>query len=780
MLSNDGYAVKKRKKPVQKIKPTSEVALSNPSKRHRDRLNGELERLTNLLPFPENVRCRLDKLSVLRLSVGYLKVKSFFNAAMQKNGAGSPAEHDMDTDWLNDPEFSEGELLLQSLNGFVLVVSAEGYVFYASPTIMDYLGFRQSDVIHQSVYELIHVDDRAIFCRQLHFALNPESFSGDQGEDDMQISSDITRNIVTYDPQHIPPENSSFLERSFVCRFRCLLDNSSGFLALNFQGRLKYLHGQQKRNADGTAAPPQLALFAVATPVQPPSILEIRTKTLIFQTKHKLDFTPLGIDTRGKVVLGYTEMELCMRGSGYQFIHAADMMYCADNHIRMMKTGESGLTVFRLLSKTGEWIWVQANAKLVYKGGKPDFIIARQRALANEEGEEHLRQRKLQLPFSFTTGEAVLYETNPSPDVTDFQHNDKVPTPGKDLAQNALDPDSLLGCMLKQDKSVYLNEAEPQLCADNVFMDTQALLSVPSDSWQEETPKAVDVKEESAVVAMIDTLEQMAQNRDLYTALQKLDVDSVELKEWENALLRLTREASGSEKALSLDDILTNDIISCVEDILLKDSNKCHVAPPKPSNGMKDPLAGLPTEFPANQLIPDFGLSGGQNFDCKSPAVNGLNQQELGLGSVGTPGQAVTGAPNIARGTERLSRPEHSSSGLNVPSLQQLQLKDILPPSLEIPDTSDLNGSCQNGNFSFGPSMIGSCTQAQSRNQVSMATPSASSFIQSNSYGIYHQKKMQDHPSCGNHLIMLENEDSQQSESTAGILLFSVEPESTS
>lgn len=37
---------------------------------------------------------------------------------------------------------------------------------------------------------------------------------------------------------------------------------------------------------------------------------------------------------RGKVVLGYTEAELRVRGSGYQFIHAADMLYCAENHVR--------------------------------------------------------------------------------------------------------------------------------------------------------------------------------------------------------------------------------------------------------------------------------------------------------------------------------------------------------------------------------------------------------------------------------------------------------------
>lgn len=71
----------------------------------------------------------------------------------------------------------------------------------------------QSDIVHQSVYELVHSEDREELQRQLMWNafLPPES-------------SNMSLQEV------LLPENCYLLERSFTVRFRCLLDNTSGFL----------------------------------------------------------------------------------------------------------------------------------------------------------------------------------------------------------------------------------------------------------------------------------------------------------------------------------------------------------------------------------------------------------------------------------------------------------------------------------------------------------------------------------------------------------------------
>ncbi|AWP13571.1 putative aryl hydrocarbon receptor-like [Scophthalmus maximus] len=584
----------------QKVKQApTEGAKSNPSKRHRDRLNGELERLASLLPFPEEVTASLDKLSILRLSVSYLRAKNFFSVALTSRSGATPAggsDGNSKAAGAADAKIPEGELLLQALNGFVMVITASGTIFFSSHTIQDYLGFHQTDVMHQSVYELVHTEDQQELRRNLHWALNPPAAAAPAVTQDspQEMEPDSGSALVTYKPEQLPPENSSFLERSFMCRFRCLLDNSSGFLALNIQGRLKFLHGQNQRQENGGKAPPQLALFAIATPLQPPSILEIRTKNMIFRTKHKLDFTPLACDAKGKIVLGYTEAELRVRGSGYQFIHAADMLYCAENHVRMMKTGESGLTVFRLLTKENRWKWVQANARLVYKNGKPDYIIATQRPLLDEEGGENLRKRSMHLPFTYATGEALLYQSNhPIAAFGDGGHEKNGSKSKKSrterLVRDGLDPGSLLGALMSQDESVYVCQPalEPKMSFHSFFGEQMGFSdSEPSGlhrSWDEPSNGVVGpgIAEPNTsfdpLLATLDSLSLEGQgvvdaeeggcsNGDLFGALEGLGLSAEDL---ELLLLdeRMIRVEMDPERVPTLDDLLTNDeILSYIYD----------------------------------------------------------------------------------------------------------------------------------------------------------------------------------------------------------------------
>jgi aryl hydrocarbon receptor len=65
------------------------------------------------------------------------------------------------------------------------------------------------------------------------------------------------------------------------------VDILSRFQRLDIRGKIKMLHGQNKKNEE---AP--LALFCLCTPFGPPSLLEIPHKEVMFKSKHKLVSIP--------------------------------------------------------------------------------------------------------------------------------------------------------------------------------------------------------------------------------------------------------------------------------------------------------------------------------------------------------------------------------------------------------------------------------------------------------------------------------------------------------
>lgn len=66
---------------------------------------------------------------------------------------------------------------------------------------------------------------------------------------------------------------------------------------MQFQGRLKFLFGQNRRAPSGVALPPRLALFCVAAPLALPPGVEVRMKTVYLRAKHRAD-VPASTDAK--------------------------------------------------------------------------------------------------------------------------------------------------------------------------------------------------------------------------------------------------------------------------------------------------------------------------------------------------------------------------------------------------------------------------------------------------------------------------------------------------
>lgn len=144
------------------------------------------------------------------------------------------------------------------------------------------------------------------------------------------------------------------------------------------------------------------------------------------------------------------------------------------------------------------------------------------------------------------------------------------------LDEQSVDPDSLLGIMLRQDQSIYCQHNDANgfgSLSDVAFDDSRATVSVPGDVWQHAAPRPAPappgnahspalVKSEALVQDVLETLQQILGDEALAEAVE---VQPEELQSWESTLLRM------SEMSDDLNDILNHDVLSYVEEQLQKE-----------------------------------------------------------------------------------------------------------------------------------------------------------------------------------------------------------------
>ncbi|KAK6640849.1 hypothetical protein RUM44_012547 [Polyplax serrata] len=331
-----------------------------------------------MLPLPAAITSQLDKASIIRLTISYLKLRDF-------SGHGDPPwqrDNPPPNKSLKGPsrrtpaglaiemfEQHQGTHILQSMDGFALVLGADGRLLYVSETVSIYLGLSQVEMSGSSIFDYIHHSDHAEMAEQLGLGLSQSQglSSPSSGNDDVNSSSGTANPDVATQMSITSSSMYKGLDRAFCIRMKSTLTKrgchfkSSGYRVVLLLCRLRpqYTFSHSRKSP-----PPLLGMVALAIALPPPSVHEIRLESDMFVTRINFDFRIAHCEPRVSELLDYTAEELTGRNL-YTLCHGEDANKLRKCHIDLINKGQVLTHYYRLMNKSGGYTWIQTCATVV-------------------------------------------------------------------------------------------------------------------------------------------------------------------------------------------------------------------------------------------------------------------------------------------------------------------------------------------------------------------------------------------------------------------------------
>ncbi|XP_012246973.1 circadian locomoter output cycles protein kaput isoform X1 [Bombus impatiens] len=321
-------------------------------KKRRDQFNMLVNELGSMVS--SNTR-KMDKSTVLKSTILFLKNHNEI--------AVRSRVHEIQEDWkpsfLSNEEFTH--LILEALDGFIMVFSSSGRIYYVSESVTSLLGYLPNELENTTIYDITYQEDQSPLYNVL---LNP-AITKDQRnikqEEKISFSCHIKRGGINIQ------ENPIYELVQFVGYFRSDVDTDADNLLPNTKfSNTSGIDTKLVFVGTGRLQTPQL--------IRELSVMD-NTKSE-FTSRHSLEWKFLFLDHRAPPIIGYLPFEV-LGTSGYDYYHVDDLDKVVTCHESLMQKGEGTSCYYRFLTKGQQWIWLQTRFYITYNqwNSKPEFIV---------------------------------------------------------------------------------------------------------------------------------------------------------------------------------------------------------------------------------------------------------------------------------------------------------------------------------------------------------------------------------------------------------------------